>query len=59
VLQKKQQNFVYFMAFSSCLSEHPAVLSMPPWTIKFDEEKPDMLVWLSKVVLAHNIFIVF
>ncbi len=39
------------MAFSSVLSEHPAMLSMPPWTIKLDEEKSDMLVWLSKVVL--------
>jgi hypothetical protein len=47
------------MAFSSVLSEHPAVLSMPLWTIKFDEEKSDMLVWLDKVVLAHNIFKVF
>jgi hypothetical protein len=59
VLEKKHQNFVYFMAFSSVLSEEPAVLSMSSWTIKLDEEKSDMLVWLSKVVSAHNVFIVF
>ncbi len=47
------------MAFSPVLLEQPAVLSMPPWTIKLDEEKSDMLVWLSKVVLARNVFVVF
>ncbi len=32
----------------------PAVLSMWPSKRKLDEEKSDMPVWLSKIVLAQN-----